>query len=475
MISFLVLRCEGFIVNFKQPPYPAHLAEDAFEVNFDGIPGPAHNFGGLAYGNIRSMANRLAVSNPRAALFQCLKKMEMMHSLGLKQAVLPVHERPAFAALRRLGYSGEENQILEKVSRENPSLLAKCYSSSGMWAANAATVSPSPDTCDERTHFTPANLVNLFHRSIESSFTGDILRRIFHDESKFTHHMPLPGSWDYADEGAANHSRFCSSYGVAGIEFFVYGRNDLEEGYSRPLVFPARQTLEASAAIARLHGIEPEKTVFARQNPDAIDAGVFHNDVISVGNKNVFLFHSDAFCNSDSVTVELKRKFSEHCAGNLILVEVSSKRLTLAEAVESYLFNSQLVSEPKGGAVLVAPSECREKNRVCDLLEEIVSEENPIKKVLFVDVDQSMKNGGGPACLRLRVVLTNEELAVINPGIFFSHQLFDELILWGERHYRDHLHIKDLADPDLLYESRCALDELSRILGLGSIYDFQRP
>lgn len=462
-------------MNCSQSHYPAYLGEEALEVNFDGLPGPTHNFGGLAYGNIRSMANRLSVSNPKAALFQCLEKIKLVHSLGLKQAFLPLHPRPAFEALRRLGYSGSEPQILERVSKENLNLLARCYSSSGMWAANAATIAPRSDTGDGRTHFTPANLLNLFHRSIEPSFTGAILQRIFHDESKFTHHLPLPGSWDFADEGAANHNRFCLSYGAAGIEFFVYGRNDLEEGYSRPLVFPARQTLEASAAIARLHGIKPEKTVFARQNPDAIDAGVFHNDVISVGNKNVFLFHSDAFCNSDSVTAELKRKFSEHCGGNLILVEVSPKRLSLAEAVESYLFNSQLVSEPDGASVLIAPSECREKKRVCELLEEIVSEENPIRKVLFVDVDQSMRNGGGPACLRLRVVLTNEELAVINPGIFFSQQLFDELILWGERHYRDHLSPKDLADPNLLYESRCALDELSRILDLGSIYDFQRP
>jgi succinylarginine dihydrolase len=462
-------------LNCNNVHFPAPSNKKAFEVNFDGIPGPAHNFGGLAYGNIRSMANRLSVSNPRAALFQCLKKMKLLHSLGLRQALLPLHPRPAFEALRRLGYAGSETQILEKVSKQNINLLARCYSSSGMWTANAATVSPSPDTCDGRTHFTPANLINLFHRSIEPSFTGYILRRVFHDESKFTHHMPLPGSLDYADEGAANHSRFCSSYGAAGIEFFVYGRDDLEQGDSRPLVFPARQTLEASAAIARLHGIEPEKTVFARQNPDAIDAGVFHNDVISVGNKNVFFFHSDAFCNSGSVTAELNRKFNEHCGGDLVLVEVGPDRLSLAEAVESYLFNSQLVSEPEGGAVLLAPSECGEKKRVCELLEEIVSDENPIKKLLFVDVDESMKNGGGPACLRLRVVLTDEELAVISPKIFFSEQLYNQLVSWGRQHYRDSLCVKDLSDPNLVNESRTALDELSGILGLGSIYDFQRP
>lgn len=461
-------------MNRNNVHFPAPSHKRAFEVNFDGMPGPTHNFAGLAYGNIRSMANRLAVSNPRAALFQCLKKMEMMHSLGLKQAVLPVHERPAFAALRRLGYSGAENQILEKVSRENPSLLAKCYSSSGMWAANAATVSPFPDTCDGRTHFTPANLVNLFHRSIESSFTSAALQIIFHDESKFAHHIPLPESIDFADEGAANHTRFCATYGDSGIEFFVYGRAGLEKEFPLPRVFPARQTLDASKAIARLHGIKPEKTVFARQNPEAIDAGVFHNDVISVGNRNIFFFHSDSFCDKASVTAELRTKFEDFCDGDLVLLEVTHKQLSLTEAAQSYLFNSQLVSKPDGGSVLVAPSECCNNKRVSELLRKIVSEDNPIKEALFVDVDESMKNGGGPACLRLRVVLSDEELAVINPKLFFSERLYERLLSWGAKRYRDNLCVKDLADPSLVNETRTALDELSKILDLGSIYDFQK-
>ena len=129
-------------------------------------------------------------------------------------------------------------------------------------------------------------------------------------------------------------------------------------------MFPARQTFEASSAVARLHKLDPEKTVFARQNPEAIDAGVFHNDVISVGNRNVLFFHSQAFCNSDSVIFELKEKFARCCDDVLVTIEVRPEQMSLTEAVEAYLFNSQLVSMPDGTAGLVAPAECEENRRV---------------------------------------------------------------------------------------------------------------
>ena len=446
----------------------------AHEVNFDGIPGPTHNFGGLSFGNIASMKSRSSISSPREALFQCLKKMDLLSSLGLIQALLPPQARPDFTALRRLGYSGNEEQILHELSKDDISLLAGCYSSSSMWAANAATVSPQSDTGDHRTHLTPANLVNLFHRSIEPSFTGKILHRIFHDQTKFALHSPLPATVNFSDEGAANHSRFCSNYGETGIELFVYGRTDFDASAQMPLHYPARQTLGSCRAIARLHQLDRDKIVFARQNPDAIDAGVFHNDVIAVGNKNVLFFHSQAFCNYESVIAELREKFAGCCNDELITVEVSQKQLSLTDAVESYLFNSQLVSMPDGTACLIAPAECRENPRVNEVLETVISQNNTIDCILFVDVGESMRNGGGPACLRLRVVLTDEELSCTNQGSFFSKRLYRELIEWGNRHYRDRLRLEDLGDPQLLYESRNALDSLTQVLVLGSIYDFQQ-
>lgn len=450
------------------------MVQSAFEVNFDGIVGPTHNYGGLAYGNVASMRHGLTVSNPRAALFQGLEKMKLLAELGLQQAVLPPHERPDLETLRRLGFHGSDAAVLERASKEAPGLLASCYSSSGMWAANAATVSPSADTADARAHFTAANLVSQFHRSIEASFTSTILKVIFRDESAFAHHEPLPASVHLSDEGAANHTRLCGDYGRRGLEFFVYGRRAFDAGDLRPAKFPARQSFEASAAIARLHRLDPEGTVFGRQNPHAIDAGVFHNDVIAVGNGEVLLYHEHAFADPDALLDELKRKFAGLCHQELIPIEVKEHDVPAADAVGTYLFNSQLVTLPDGSMCLVAPVESEEDPGTRSLVERIIAGDNPIKSVRYVDVRQSMKNGGGPACLRLRVVLTEREKGLAHQGVFFTDALYGKLRQWGERYYRDELHLDDLADPALAEESRTALDQLTRILQLGSVYSFQK-
>ncbi|SQC92962.1 N-succinylarginine dihydrolase [Cedecea neteri] len=90
------------------------------------------------------------------------------------------------------------------------------------------------------------------------------------------------------------------------------------------------------------------------------------------------------------------------------------------------------------------------------------------------DLRESMANGGGPACLRLRVVLTDEELKAVNPAVMMNDTLFMTLNGWVDRWYRDRLTQADLADPQLLREGREALDELTRILDLGSVYPFQQ-
>jgi len=400
--------------------------------------------------------------------------MKLLMDLGLKQAVLPPHERPDIATLRRLGYSGSEARILETGAAEDPILLAACYSSSSMWAANAATVSPSADAEDERVHLTPANLVSQFHRSIEPAFTGAVLKAIFKDGGVFAHHPPVPAGLHFSDEGAANHTRLCGKHGQRGIEFFVYGRKAFDPSELGPGHFPARQTLEASQAIARLHQLDPAATVFARQNPNAIDAGVFHNDVISVGNENVLLYHSEAFAAGPTVLNEVRRKFDACCGGELFFIEVGPGQVSVQEAVDSYLFNSQLVILPDGGMCLIAPVECEQNPRTRQVLEEIVGETNPVREVRFVEVRQSMQNGGGPACLRLRVVLTLEEISLTHQAVFLTDRLHEELSSWGDRYYRDRLTVDDLADPHLPEESRAALDGLTQLLKLGSIYPFQK-
>ena len=124
---------------------------------------------------------------------------------------------------------------------------------------------------------------------------------------------------------------------------------------------------------------------------------------------------------------------------------------------------------------LICPTETRDNPRSHAVAQAIAASNGPIGKVEYVDVRQSMRNGGGPACLRLRVVLTEDELAATNPEMRLTDGLHGALSIWAMRWYRDRLAPADLADPALLDETRGALDELTGFLGLGSdFYPFQR-
>ncbi len=439
------------------------------EFNFDGIPGPTHNYSGLATGNVASEHNAGLVANPREAALQGLAKMRALAARGFPQAVLPPHERPFLPALRALGFAGDDAAVLRRAATEAPALLAACSSAAAMWVANAATVSPSPDTADGRVHFTPANLAAHFHRSLEAPTTTAVLRAIFSDAAHFAVHDPLPAAPQLGDEGAANHTRFAPDSTAPGVEFFVYGRHGFGGGMA-PTRYPARQTSDAFAAIARRHGLAPARTVFAQQNPAAIDAGVFHNDVISVGQGSVLFCHERAYVDQHAVLADLAARVGPAFTP----LVVRERDVSLADAVATYLFNSQLLARPDGRLLLVAPAECRENARVDACLNALVASGGPIAEVLTFDLKQSMKNGGGPACLRLRVALSDKERAAVRANVFLDDPLAAALEKWIRAHYRDRLAPSDLADPLLLDESRRALDELSRLLQLGNVYPFQR-
>lgn len=442
-----------------------------FEVNFDGLVGPTHNYAGLSFGNIASKSNKQEASNPKEAALQGLAKKKALHDLGFKQGVLLPHERPFIPALKNLGFTGTDAQILARVAKESPEILSAVSSASCMWTANAATVSPSADTEDGRVHFTPANLNAKFHRSIEHETTGKILKGVFGSEQFFSHHPALPAVTSFGDEGAANHTRFCNEYGHEGVELFVYGQQAFNESAPKPVKFPARQTLEASQAIARLHGLKASSTVFAQQKPQTIDAGVFHNDVISVGNRNVFFYHEESFIDNNAVLQELDKKLS---GTNLIPVLVKNQDVSLEDSIKSYLFNSQLLSNSDGSMSLIVPGECHENKSVSEYLDKLVTDvSNPINHVKVFDLKQSMKNGGGPACLRLRVALKEQEFSAVNQSTLMSDVLYENLVGWVNKHYRDRMSSSDLADPKLLIECRTALDELTKLLNMGSVYPFQ--
>ncbi len=446
------------------------MKQNFFEVNFDGLVGNTHNYAGLSFGNVASINNRQQIANPKEAALQGLAKMRLLMSLGIKQAVLPPQQRPAMWFLRQLGFSGSDEKILKDVFQHSPKLLSASFSASSMWTANAATVSPSPDTEDGKVHFTPANLMSNLHRSLELPITQIVLKKIFADEKHFVHHDALPLMDYFSDEGAANHTRLCENYGKLGLEFLVYGRYVLDVKKPIPKHFPARQTFEASEAISRLHQLKNNKVVFAQQNPHVIDKGVFHNDVISVGNENVLLFHEYSFLEQEKILLELQQKFPE----DLHLIEIKHNDLSVEDAVSSYLFNSQLITLPNGEMAIVAPIECFENAKIKNVIKKIIEAKNPIKHVHYIDCRQSMKNGGGPACLRLRVVLNDKELSAINQAVVLNEEKISRLEVWVEKNYRDQLAPEDLLDPTLIQENYRSLDELTQILELGSIYPFQR-
>lgn len=444
---------------------------DAREFNFDGLVGPSHNYAGLSFGNVASFNNVRAASNPRQAALQGLAKMRELAARGFAQAVMPPQGRPNFRLLRSLGFSGTDADVLGRAWREAPVILACAWSAAPMWTANAGTVSPSADSLDGRVHFTAANLNNKLHRSEEHLQATRTLRAIFADSNRFVVHDSLPPVPAFADEGAANHTRFAASHGAAGVELFVYGRVEFDPSAPSPKKYPARQTLEASQAIARLHGLDPARTVFAAQNPDVIDQGVFHNDVIAVGNGNVLFYHEQAFAD-EAGTLEALRRALAGVDTELQAVRVAGSQVPVADAVASYLFNSQLLSKPDGRMALVVPHECRENAAVSAYLAGLVASGGPIDELVEFDLRQSMRNGGGPACLRLRVVLTDEEAAAMHQGVLMTERLYAQLVAWVEQHYRDRIEPQDLADPQLALECAAALEQLTRILGLPGLYDW---
>ena len=443
----------------------------AVEVNFDGLVGPTHNYAGLSEGNLASARNRDTVSRPRDAALQGIAKMRTLMALGIPQGVLPPHERPYIMWLRSLGFAGTDREVWSRAWESEQTIARAAFAASSMWAANAATISPSADSADGKVHASVANLQTMLHRRLEADQTERALRRLLADEKHFVVHPALTAQHVLSDEGAANHMRMAAGPGAPGTEIFIYGRGGEEATHG----FPARQTLEASRAVARRHQLDPARTVFARQSADAINAGAFHNDVVAVAHEHVLFHHEQAFADKEALKAEVRAK-----ANGLfepVFVEVAAADVSLDHAVTSYLFNSQLITRPgQTKLTLICPTETRENNKTAAVVQRIVSQPNAdIGSVEFVEVRESMRNGGGPACLRLRVQMTAQERAAAAQGFFLTDALASQLEDWVRKHYRETLAPADLADPNLVDETQTALDALTKILPLGSdFYPFQR-
>ena len=412
------------------------------EINFDGIIGPSHNYAGLSLGNIASSSNAGAASQPRAAALQGIEKMRANLRLGLHQGFFMPLDRPNTAWLAGLSTDIESAE---------PHIRAAAFSASAMWAANAATVSPAPDTADGKCHLSAANLLTMAHRSHEWTGTLAQLKLAFADNQHFVVHAAVPPP--YGDEGAANFMRLCPSHGEPGIEIFVYGKT------GGP--FPARQHIESSKAIARAHWLDPARTLFVQQSEIAIAAGAFHNDVVAVANERVLLTHEKAFENPEETYTQIKALMPE-----AEIVVVPANRISLADAIQSYLFNAQLVTLPDGGMALILPSEAQANRNVWSWLSEMVAGNGPIRELVPVDVRQSMANGGGPACLRLRVVA---DPATVDQRFMADETKLDRIAETIATHWPESISPDQLGDAALIAKVQAARNALLLCCGLGEL------
>jgi len=412
--------------------------QELVEVQFDGIIGPTHHFGGLGVGNVASLASRAKESYPRAAALEGAAKMDLVASLGIPQFFLPPLVRPNWDFLVRCGLidskqrfdRAKQVEALRRCAEESPMLLSAAYSSSFMWTANAGTFCPGTDASDGVSRLVLANLSSSLHRGMEAVERYQQFSDLFRGCEKVQVCLPIPAVDPLRDEGAANHMRFAAPHAMQsslGLHVFVHGishhgishhgaSNLPEVRHGGGAVdgagtvsslgnsFRSRQSSLASHAVSNFMRLPVGQRIYALQSRKAIDAGVFHNDVIATSNRNLFLYHADAFENGDRIVDEILASYEKLFGEPIYSIRINADSIPLNEAVQTYLFNSQIVSLPNGGMHMVCPAHCEQSSAVRELIGSWVRDaRNPICGVNYVHLNESMANGGGPACLRLRM------------------------------------------------------------------------
>ncbi len=439
------------------------------EINIDGLIGPTHHYGGLGVGNLASLAHRDRISNPRQAALEGLAKAKLVGDLGIPQFIWLPPSRPNRELLQSLGFSGQLDEQIATAYQTAPWLLSAAFSGAFMWTANSATVTPAVDARDGRYHFTPANLISSLHRASEANDRKADIAKTFSIYDRHVLHDPLPGVTQLRDEGAANHMRLSDPTGEIGFNVFVYGEVDSKATDTRDSkigdqfvgtdsIFMARQTRMASEAIARRHQLDPATTFFLRQHPMAIAAGVFHNDVIATSHEGLFIHHEFAFIDAEEELARLESTFAARVGRPLTRIVVLNEEMSLSDSVQSYFFNSQLLSPPSPPSstsrprmVFVCPDQCREIAASDRLLRRLLSDtSNPIDEVKFVVVGQSMAGGGGPACLRLRVPADHQTLSQLPSYGRMNQRLYDDLSAVIEAHYPQQVSLASFCDDRFL-------------------------
>jgi len=186
-------------------------------------------------------------------------------------------------------------------------------------------------------------------------------------------------------------------------------------------------------------------------------ACVFHNDVISTAHEHLWFMHEVAFENVDASLGEIEAAYLRQTGRNLRIIVVGSDELPLPVAVQTYLFNSQIITLPKADPRepsrfhWIAPQQCEKTLETNQLLQRWQKDrELSLEKVHYVSLQESMANGGGPACLRLRISLNREQLAALPPRIFLDAEQYHRVHDWIVKWYPEQLALSDLADATLV-------------------------
>jgi succinylarginine dihydrolase len=428
------------------------------EIQIDGFIGPTHHFGGLGVGNVASQQSQWRTSHPRSAGLEGLAKMEQVASLGVPQFFLPPLIRPDWQFLEQHGYRGERSDILKRCGDENPQLLSAAYSSSFMWTANSATTASGVDTRDGRSHAVVANLCASLHRGIEARGRWQQLKDWTKGVEGIEIHEPLEAESALRDEGAANHMRLCDSSGIlAGLHLFVHEPTADLKQVGAPK-FRSRQGKRASEKVADILQLPDARRLFLEQTRLAIDAGVFHNDVIATSHRDLLVCHEDAFVDQQQSLSRICDAFSRCTGETLHVIEVPRSKLPLGEAVRTYLFNSQIVTGLDHRMHLICPSQCSESTAARSLVDAwIAAPNNPIHDVTYVPLSESMANGGGPACLRLRWTLPESVLNSRMSVWRWTPERGEQLRNWVERYYVERLSYADFQRLEFAEQATAAV------------------
>jgi len=423
------------------------------QLNISELPGPTFMYSGLSADNVASLNNKHLAANPLKFALLSLQRMRLLLEEGVHQVIFPPHRRPDLQALGYCGFTGDMGHMIGSADKFSRGYLESLLAASSVWTANAATVTPSADSEDGKVHITTANLNSHFHRSIEASQTHAKLARVFADDNFFALHQALPSHNRFSDEGAANHMRFHVEGENRGLNVFVYGNDPDNPGYMQ-----GRQSLWASKAICQLHALSSTQVWLQKQSKEAISRGIFHNDIISMNSHDLLVFHQQAYENHESLIEKLT-------ALGICCVEIKAEEFSLEHALKTYFFNSEFIKGKDGSQVLVMSEKCQHDAKVHAQLERIQTAYNKEIKTIYVDLDDSLKNGGGPACLRLRVQLNQEQFSAIPSKFLLTQNKLNALQEVVTRFYRESLSYEDVFTETFQLSLQPVYSRLEQVLG----------